>query len=363
MRAETHRSRWLGLVVPLTLACAAHGPVEGHDNDAANVDSRPSDGTVETTRAGDAGSSNEGADEWVAPCALHAKVYCAQVKACNASEFRAAFGSLAGCEQRYAGSHCKVKMTSPGTTVTPANLVACARAESAQTCGDRGVALPKECLWMGTLANGSPCSYDLQCQSGSCPREPQTWCGSCQPRVAVGGSCMPGRRECNIGLVCADSVCTGSRRIDGACNGTTQWVCTQPVAAGGSCSTAYQCAGREGCIGGICTSAKQLGESCLERGSCSRSSDLECQRVFGLGSTCQTAMPVPLGGPCSSSNDSCQASATCKGMDGAPASTGVCSAPVEDGGQCDSLKNFCAYPALCIDQKCTMQAQAAASCR
>ena len=308
-------------------------------------------GTSDAVNIWDAASPSD-APSWSSACLAFAKASCEIKSRCGAYGFHLSYGTIENCEARYGGSNCENQMRSPGSTVAPYDLLACATALSAETCGEDLLNVPTECLLKGGLADGVPCTYDEQCQSGLCNLANGTWCGSCKPKARLGEDCSPFLRSCGNGLACANP--SGD---------TFSWVCVTPVAAGVACQGDPECSWGLVCINRQCTPTKSLGQACVGR-DCDDTQDLIClAKAGGGGSVCSQVSYVAPGEACNENTASeCVDNAICKGATGLRAAVGVCSAAAGDGSPCDSSVH-CQYAALCLGGKCKTPAEIVGSCQ
>jgi hypothetical protein len=331
------------------------GGVAGAGKDAsADVDAR-----VETGSHGPADTLASAS--WPIACSAYAKAVC-RLAACRLYTIYLIFGSEENCEARYGGVECEAQMTSAGSRVTPSSLSACAQALSAESCGDNWSLVPAECSWQGSLADNSSCTYDQQCQSGLCDLAAGTWCGLCKAKIPAGGSCPITKRECQNGLVCAETLCSVVTDA-GICN-QGQWVCTMPASEGDACVSPVQCNWGLVCEGGRCVRVKSRGAACADGLECNPEEGLTClPNPSGSGNSCQPWSWADAGESC---NDfaglECLDSAICKAKDGSGASVGVCSAAAAPEAPCGT-DIACQYPARCIGGKCQTASDMASSCK
>lgn len=140
---------------------------------------------------------------------------------------------------------------------------ACVAATAAQSCDvtSREARIPPiACVEMyrGRVADGEPCSIDVECASGTCdlPRAecPDTGCcvGTCRAARSGGaGDPCSTLRECRDGLVCGQDM-----------------QCRAPAAAGGVCHVDIECDDGLACVGGsgdipgACRALPRVGEPC-----------------------------------------------------------------------------------------------------
>jgi hypothetical protein len=293
-------------------------------------------GTTSTSSGGAGGSG--GPDG----CLAFLQAQCAQELACSPIDFHFAwFDTVQACVDRLMPV-CALELAAPGTSASTATLTACAAAMSRQTCAEALTAAAPECLLPGTLPNGTGCEFSSQCQSSFCSttsNDPNP-CGTCQPRVGVGGRCEQRGdlrfEACDRGLVC------------------TSAGCAQPVPKGGSCSRLidHQCAPPLVCLQGSCSEAIPVGSACYDRDQCA--GDAYCQNLntggLLIGSICTALIYAPPGAVCDTGRW-CSAGSNCKDASGMYASVGTCVAVAPDGTTCTAGSD-CTIPATCSNGIC-----------
>jgi hypothetical protein len=276
-----------------------------------------------------------------AACSSYLAAYCTKLQSCDPVDFYGLFfGTVAQCESRLTPS-CLARIAAPGTAATPAAVPACGQATSGEDCAAFLTGPPPgPCIWSGSLANGTHCEFDAQCESTHCASGTDTWCGVCQPRAAVGQSCLSA--SCQYGLVCL------------AAGGST---CAQPVAQGGPCDTRDQCVLPLTCAQGTCSPRAPIGESCAAGLDCALGA--YCERDSGL---CAALSYGAAGDPCEEgAGRLCSAGTGCRDSAGTPSPSGTCVALAADGLPCVSSAD-CLVPSRCVGTRCT-PAVPAASCQ
>ncbi len=202
---------------------------------------------------------------------------------------------------------------------------------------------PRDCdgIFVGTMALGTSCYLDTECESGVCDQP------TCSRDMCCGGVCGLPRQRHTVDSACADDRdCTRGTYCGG------NQTCQRLEAAGGPCFNDSQCADQLACIGpgvdpGTCRPLPLLGESCpylrcAEIGAlCSGSQvcvssgpgaacsgDAECS-FFGLcDGTRDVCGPVPtLGQPCVTR---CSGESWCDRRGPEP----ICAAPLETMAAC-----------------------------
>ncbi len=256
---------------------------------------------------------------------------------------------------------CNAAKQAPGSTLTDAQLDACASALEAQ-CDVLGpVPTPETCNFRGSLAAGEPCRAGPQCASGFCAFPvpgaapdggtsdaglPAGACGTCVAPAALG-------QPCPYGLCAASAACQSDRTL-------TQFLCVADTPGGpqeacgqvtGACRDGLTCDASTG----LCEPTQWVGAGTV----CSMGAE-RC--MVGLycsdktGNTCTP--PLPMGHACDPAFDLCQLGLTCLGdcvaptwvADGQPVTTstsfclhgftpqgggGVCPTLLADGQPCD----------------------------
>jgi hypothetical protein len=222
---------------------------------------------------------------------------------------------------------CEAIAALPGSGYTTVALERCASAIRSGRCG--GGPANDDCVFKGTKAEGTPCSYGAQCASATCSAMPgSSACGTCVPTtyVHLGDACDAGS-TC-IDSLCKDGKCQARSKLGEACDGLKY---ASPCIEGS-------------CIGGTCTKDALEGESC-QTASCDRSKGLTCDDS-GSAPTCRKIVGVATGGSCPDSLHWCEYGAWC--------SQGTCKAKQPDGAPCEPknvggecLSMFCVQAATC----------------
>jgi hypothetical protein len=255
-------------------------------------------------------------------CAESATDYCGHLMTCAPYFLSTSYGTLADCVASV--EHlCGLLLKAPGTGLTPAQLLNCAKANANASCADV-TAIDYQfasCKVKGSLNVGAACGDDSQCSSGYCKLDYYQVCGTCVERRTAGASCTRSE-DCQLGLGCV-----------------TPGNCAPLPGLGASCATT-PCAGRLACIGDVC------GQPLIKGAACDPQSD-NCDLRLGLycnpsNNTCIEQTLIALGASCTAAFTTCMASASCNG---------VCAAPLADGSAC-TLSDNCAYPAQCVSGTC-----------
>jgi hypothetical protein len=234
-----------------------------------------------------------------------------KIASCSATTFAIRYPDQATCESREK-AQCMATLAAPSTGNSPQATEACVTAlQGTVICADYLDSLPPAACQakFGTLAAGSPCAFNGQCQSSVCGIGPGSVCGMCLAGpVAAGASCAS--LFCGPGLECAFFSKT----------------CGAPEVLGAACDT-------------------------LPCGP-----DLVCAGTNGMR-TCQAiASTAGAGQPCGNINGAhvvCAAQGFCVVPMGQ--AMGICTAAAADGAACDDTNGpRCAIPARCVSGKCTL---------
>ena len=254
---------------------------------------------------------------------------------------------------------CKVTTDEPGTGLGADWLHACAESVTRDLCSnfqfDPHCNLPN-----GTIESGKPCESHAQCQTGICSGPGTAGsCGTCSPVLTTGDACIPGGPPCNKSAVCLQGTCVAAVRHDngascsvgrsdcksGICDGKTH-TCVDPMPAGASCVSEWDCADGLACSGFVCTPTVGMGAACAPEigptpspAPCSRS--LVCARAT---KTCVAVHLAKAGEPCDVDATRCEIG-TC---------SGTCPTVLADGAPCDPLRahTTCDFFAECKDGTC-----------
>jgi hypothetical protein len=273
-----------------------------------------------------------------------ASAFCARAQACAPAYVQLEWGDVATCSTRF-GAQLVGTLASTGTSDTPSQIEACAKALPTISCDDLlGNSTPAPCRAMpGSLANGAVCGDDSQCSGGHCKVPSQQTCGVCTTFAAAGASCtLDG--DCDNGLTCFGGTCV------------------TPVASGGACdTTSHPCLPTLACNAGTCGTPGAAGASCdpTATDTCDNLHGVFCD---GATSKCVTAAFAQTGAPCgyvSGTLTIClagpgNAEAECKGLS-ATSPTGTCQAPAADGASCNATTGpFCLAPSVCVNGACQL---------
>jgi hypothetical protein len=243
---------------------------------------------------------------------------------------------------------CQNAKQSPGSTLTDAQLDACATALEGQ-CAQLLVdpSLLDACDFRGSLPAEEPCSAGTQCQSGFCgqlmPGDgvdggtldaslPVGACGVCVAPAAVGQSCPYGL--CVAGATCPTN--TNPNPGDPVCMsdvpGALHAACGQLT---GVCQSGLSCDFNTN----LCEPTQWVGEGMpcpMGPGQCKVG--LYCS----ANPQARCSAPLPAGHLCDTRMDTCQAGLSCLAGD---SFTGTCSTPtwVADGQACTTPTSTCLH--------------------
>lgn len=314
--------------VGLTAACSSSEP------EAARFET--GDDPTDPSAATDGGSSDDGAvlpspdaaTPITGPVAADeaAKALCAVLDTCAVTQVSDAFPSTASCIERMRLRNL-IRLDAPGSSLTPAHLVACSKAMLAAPCSEHPweEALPACKILPGSRADGESCRWGEQCQGKGCIIPPGGTCGTCGPMLPLGSACTAAT-QCADGLHCYDGKCAARQITGEPCNGTT-----------------LRC-GYDECREGLCVTH--------EGKSCGGMSD--CYYPYFCSKTTKKCImqgwTTVGGGACGFHDDGakyseCRALATCD--------DGECNANAADGADC-SNEHPCLFPAACVDGTCVL---------
>jgi hypothetical protein len=270
-------------------------------------------------------------------CSSFAATLCATTQMCNAAAVTIAFGSVDDCKARLVAS-CTAAASAPSTGITPAKIQSCADAEKSLACSEyykTGISTVCQPI-TGSLANGSPCLDDAQCQTSFCTKAANTLCGTCAAPPAAGAPCANGK--CPNGLRCNASD-----------------VCAAAATSGQKCTGSADCEGDLTCNVGLCGKPAQNGEACSLQGDTAAACDplaaLWCNTV---SKKCEPYKIAAAGAACGLDTTTgglttCDATAYCQVVD-AKTFKGTCVARTPDGAACkmDALGGGASCQALAV---------------
>jgi hypothetical protein len=215
-------------------------------------------------------------------CNEYAYTRCTQIKSCSPTAILIEYGDVGTCELYYRTS-CEIAAAAPSTGSTLAHVTGCTGEIATWKCSDIIYAenIPPDCQTpLGSLANGSPCAVNAQCQTAWCGHAIGAACGTCAPAPAPGDVCVQSS-QCGSGLTCVAS--TGT--------------CAVHAQLGAQCSATQPCDDGLTCAGGVCSAgASPAGATCDPLGAgCNLYAGLTCN---AMSSTCQTIQIVPGGEAC-----------------------------------------------------------------
>lgn len=254
--------------------------------------------------------------------------------------------------KRLLGESLRRVTTATGSGWTPDKMLGCARSVEQLTCDAliSGDGPPMGCQVSGTLAVGTACTDDSQCQSGYC--RSGSPCGVCITPATAGQACSDAS-PCMRGLHCTAGFCTVGGDVGAVCDGT------RPCRAGLYCG------------GSVCKARAKLGQPCgggtnpsCELGLTCRNSI--CVSLLRAGSTCDPTLP---GQQCSQFHSCDGASKRCVATKvanlGEACDTALlcregycgpdkrCVPQIQDGLACDSKGGGCKTFSSCRNNVCT----------
>jgi len=185
----------------------------------------------------------------------------------------------------------------------------------------------------GTLADGTSCTDDAQCVSGSCFIDDAATCGKCSPRAALGADCT--NAKCEGGLTCG----SGKKCSNGQ--------------AGEACGKDEDCRALTSCRAGVCVEPLQEGVACKEPADVNAPCDLS-KALFCVADKCTKATIAVAnnGEKCGLTSDSPLGVTLC--------SSGECVAEkcvphAADGTTCTTGSDTCQAPAKCRNGICALK--------
>jgi hypothetical protein len=254
-----------------------------------------------------------------------------------------AYGDMQTCLAREALA-CSNALAAPQTGDSPQSVEACVRKLSSYSCADFFDYLPPtDCLRLGARADGAPCTFDAQCESGVCAGIRIAVCGTCGEPPHDAEDCSA--TACVRGDRClpATSTCGPIVPFDGLCDENQ------------TCEVGLSCIGADpsAMTAGTCRVAvTRAGEACGgARPGCEATRGLWCA---GAGDDADCAV-MSIGGPsCGQLADGSRAGCVAGGCytESGPAigaALGSCKPFAPDGYGCDTaLGPGCMAPARCV---------------
>jgi hypothetical protein len=267
------------------------------------------------------------------------KAYCKKQADCFPFGFTMAFPDAATCETRILPLCLQIAKSS-GSKVTGDDIAGCAPKFTSTSCFDYlGQKDPLQiCNFpAGTLAAGTACGMDVQCQGLYCNKDGGANCGKCGTRGAAGTDCVDGS-DCEKGLACVGA--TGASK------------CTALLAQGVVCSTtpgSAPCHPALACRSGTCQTPGKLSDSCtIGSQECDATQGLNCP----ISGKCTAQLTAGLSQPCGIQGTTY---VLCTGGTWCETTQKKCMAPAQDGGACNNATGpRCAAPASCTNSVCSM---------
>ena len=256
-------------------------------------------------------------------CAEYARSGCDYITRCMPFYLEWNYGSYAKCLAQ-TKDVCTVLSTAPGTSWTPPQLLACAKAEALLACDDYTPVAACE-IQPGAKEKGASCVTSAQCASKACLRERYNSCGVCGDKAPDGAACT---RSVNcqsgqcIQKTCAPVLNEGDPcpnhdgcRWDLVCSAGT---CQKPTYAplGQSCSSELVlCEGELVCENEVCSKPKfaDVGERCgfVEEGRYTSCRASDCNERGICVSQAPAGAPCPVDVTCAGfglcTNGTCKA--------------------------------------------------------
>jgi hypothetical protein len=219
-------------------------------------------------------------------CELSADVFCPYYLRCG----RMAADDLAECRTTFADA-CEARYEPLYAGLADAGLLAlsveglgaCAAHLRDVDCDDQINDLDGACadVWQGLAPAGAACGIGIEsfvCEEGTTCVLDLSLCGTCEPTVAVGSSCVDAR--CEDGSSCVGDVCVADALPGDPCGDAQAcvlgaWcedgVCARRavVAVGDDCDAEHVCRYRSFCVGGSCVLGGLTGDACSNQAPCS----------------------------------------------------------------------------------------------
>jgi hypothetical protein len=183
------------------------------------------------------------------------------------------------CEGRYEPRY--VGLADEGLlTLSEEGLAACEAHLEDVACAEQIRDLDGPCagMWVGSVPPGGACGFDVEsfiCAPGSTCILSLDLCGTCEPAAGTGEACGgPAGIRCLPTDECVDDVCErrplpgegcdpdGVRCVLGASCQDGRCIPPLVVGVGDACDASHRCPYHAFCIGGVCTLAASLGQSC-----------------------------------------------------------------------------------------------------
>jgi hypothetical protein len=269
---------------------------------------------------------------------------------------------------------CQSALSLPGTGIQPSQLAGCANALAEASCNTKADQIAACDFPPGSLADGAACTSSEQCKSESCVKVatsdgPTPSCGTCQPRVAIGGDCSTNSRcvdKAQCDFTTKKCIAIVYHGVGGTCDSTkgeqcesgllcdyTTKTCKARATVGQPCSSSVPCE-----TGLTCDSISKTcyqptiaggGQACGTAAKARCGSDLACDPT---ALKCVKITWVAPGGDCGVMFSSCL-HGSCN------STTKKCPALIPDGGACltDRSTGVCDDFASCIDGKCSLPGQ------
>jgi hypothetical protein len=273
---------------------------------------------------------------------------------------------------------CADALALPGAGITASTLESCVAAIKSGGCAVADQENGPCSFTTGSLAAGSSCVTEAQCQSGTCtagneaPDGGTLLCGTCATPVAIGQSCANGQ-GCGPNAVCNYGTGTSSPTCAAITFGTAGAPCnesTTQCSAGLVCDVMTQKCAAPGGAGAACDSD----QACIAPLVCppAASGASTCQSPVAAGAACTDDADCASGLGCTQTTHQCAAvtwvsagqpcSDTARCLVGGCPSTGstvggTCPTVIADGQPCnesDSTTSTCDTFANCEGGTCVL---------
>ncbi len=235
---------------------------------------------------------------------------------------------------------CANGLSAPETGNDPVAVRQCVHAFMTYSCVDFLDNLPPvACTPEGPRLTGAPCTFDAQCQTGTCNGNRNDACGTCGVPPGLGDDCTASGCARGARCISPSNTCAALASSNEPCDDT------HPCDRGLSCAVAGKAST------GTCQKAgTRVGVGCGGKmPACDGSRGLSCAGDDGA-KTCRASVPAGAYDPCGQLPDGTRVACvagTC--MRPAGSDTGTCVPFAADGYPCDTAAGpDCMPPARCV---------------
>jgi hypothetical protein len=258
------------------------------------------------------------------------------------------------------------------------DLAGCGAALSSASCGSTATSTPA-CMFQGTLAEGTACGSDGQCQSGFCKGagiheevssgssglmvKTTVSCGVCTALIDVGQSCASGSR-CVANAECSGGMCRALASSGEACASAgphcasglrcdSTGHCAERGAQGAACMSASDCTTGLRCVSGACATGGDVGATCDD--NLTGMQPCKLGLICDASKTCKAVTYVEAGAACDGRATLCTTGFCPASFGPVPdGGTSLCPAVIADGQACDpnGVSSVCQDYAYCTGGTC-----------